>query len=169
MTNSQKSHLNCNICKPHSKLLEKKKHFSSGNLVPFTNHLLKLFFMLYTVSWPFLLFYLPIIYSISFCIAVSHFLTLSSFLSASVLRLPSLKLSLFSLSVSLCLSLSPTHYCSSLPPAHLQRPFFSFLFSSLFMAVTVRAAVTLQTGFAAHTLTVCFQSFDPTTVNQPLS
>lgn len=35
-------------------------------------------------------------------------------------------LSFFPLSVPLCLSLSPTHYCSSLPPAHLQRPFFSF-------------------------------------------
>lgn len=111
----------------------KKNIFSSGNLIPFTNRLLKLFsccilYPTHTVSWPFLLFYLPIIYYISFCIAASHFLTLSSFLSASVLHLPSLKLSLFCLSISLCLSLSPTHYCSSLPPAHLQRPFFSFLF-----------------------------------------
>lgn len=69
-------------------------------------------------------------------------------------------------SLSLCLFLSPTHYCSSLPLAHLQRPFFSFPF---FMAVTVKAAVTLQTSFTAHALTVCFQSFDPPTVNQPLS
>lgn len=107
----------------------------------------------------------PFLYgSISF----SHSLFVSFSLSSSF-TFPK-ALSFFSLRLSVSVSVSYTllflpSSCSS-PEAFL---FFSFLFSSLFMAVTVRAAVTLQTGFAAHTLTVCFQSFDPTTVNQPLS
>lgn len=93
------------------------------------------FFMLYFIAILMQyhdLFFRFIYLSMSPSLSVSQHLifSLSSFLSASVLRLPSLKLSLFSLSVSLSVSVSYTllflpSSCSS-PEAFL---FFSFFLS----------------------------------------
>lgn len=131
ITNSQKSHLSRNICKPHRKWIEKK--FSSGsNLLnwPFFETFFMLYFIPYSCSimtFSFVLFtyqclHLFLYHSISFSHSLFVSFSISSsftFPKALVFLSPSL-----SVSVSYTLLFLPSS-CSS-PEAFL---FFSFFFS----------------------------------------